>query len=98
MTLEEMRQSKANLEYIVTRELPELIVLDDIKNLIEYVDRVENELDLDYVDRNFIPKEKVEQKIDEIEKAYEDSKDKNGESQYYYPDYAIAKLEELLGE
>ena len=38
----------------------------------------------------------VEEKIEEINKAYEDSKDENGESQYYYPDYTIRVLEELL--
>ena len=43
-----------------------------------------------------IPKSKVIEKIEEINKAYEDSKDENGESQYYYPDYTIRVLEELL--
>lgn len=38
----------------------------------------------------------VIEKIEEINKAYEDSKDENGESQYYYPDYTIRVLEELL--
>ena len=40
--------------------------------------------------------QKVKDKIEEINKAYEDSKDENGESQYYYPDYTIRVLEELL--
>lgn len=43
-----------------------------------------------------IPTSLVEEKIEEINKAYEDSKDENGESQYYYPDYTIRVLEELL--
>lgn len=43
-----------------------------------------------------IPIQKVKEKIEEINKAYEDSKDENGESQYYYPDYTIRVLEELL--
>lgn len=38
----------------------------------------------------------VKEKIEEINKAYEDSKDENEESQYYYPDYTIRVLEELL--
>ena len=38
----------------------------------------------------------VKEKIEELNKAYEDSKDENGESQYYYPDYTIRVLEELL--
>ena len=39
---------------------------------------------------------KVKDKIEELNKAYEDSKDENGESEYYYPDYTIRVLEELL--
>lgn len=45
---------------------------------------------------NSIPVSLVKEKIEEINKAYEDSKDENGESQYYYPDYTIRVLEELL--
>lgn len=43
-----------------------------------------------------IPVSLVEEKIEKINKAYEDSKDENGESEYYYPDYTIRVLEELL--
>ena len=43
-----------------------------------------------------IPKSKVEEKIGELNKAYEDSKDENGESEYYYSDYTIRVLEGLL--
>ena len=43
-----------------------------------------------------IPKSKVKEKIEELKEAYEDSKDENGESEYYYPDYTIRVLEELL--
>ena len=43
-----------------------------------------------------IPISLVEEKIEELNKAYEDSKDENGESEYYYPDYTIRVLEELL--
>lgn len=49
-----------------------------------------------YTSENYIPKSKVEEKIGELNKAYEDSKDENGESEYYYPDYTIRVLEELL--
>lgn len=45
---------------------------------------------------NSIPVSLVKEKIEEINKAYEDSKDENGESEYYYPDYTIRVLEELL--
>ena len=48
------------------------------------------------IEYDYIPKSKVKEKIEELNKAYEDSKDENGESQYYYPDYTIRVLEELL--
>lgn len=51
-------------------------------------------VDLSFDD--YIPVSLVEEKIEEINKAYEDSKDENGESQYYYPDYTIRVLEGLL--
>lgn len=51
----------------------------------------------DAFDRGFIPKQVVIDKINEINKAYEDSKDENGESPYYYPDYAVRVLQEFLG-
>ena len=47
---------------------------------------------------DYIPIQKVKDKIEELNKAYEDSKDENGESEYYYPDYTIRVLEELLGD
>ena len=47
---------------------------------------------------NSIPKQKVKDKIDEINKKYEDSKDENGESPYYYPEYTIRVLKKLLEE
>ena len=87
MTLEEMRQSKANLEYIVTAGQPELIVPDDIRNLINYI---ENES---------IPKEKIREKI----KWYDEFLEKNKEQLLklnlcmIYSDKKEA-LQELLGE
>ena len=45
---------------------------------------------------NVIEIQKIKDKIGELNKAYEDSKDENGESEYYYPDYTIRVLEELL--
>ena len=53
-------------------------------------------IDLSYDD--YIPVQKVKDKIEELKKEYEDSKDENGESKYYYPDYTIRKLEELLND
>ena len=49
-----------------------------------------------YIKENYIPVQKVKDKIEELKKDYEDSKDENGETEYYYPDYTIRKLEELL--
>lgn len=59
--------------------------------------------DLDVVNKkairhNYVPKQKVKDKIEEINKEYEDSKDENGHSEYYYPDYTIRKFKELLEE
>ena len=45
----------------------------------------------------FIPKQVVIDKVNEINKKYEDSKDENGESPYYYPDFTIRVLQKLLG-
>ena len=50
------------------------------------------------LDNTYISKQKVKDKIEELEKAYENSKDENGESIYYYPDYAINILQELIEE
>lgn len=47
-------------------------------------------------DKGWILKQKVKDKIEEINKENEENKDENGESEYYYPDYTIRKLEELL--
>ena len=62
--------------------------------LVKYRAKLEKELYES--NENYIPVSLVEEKIEEINKAYEDSKDENGESQYYYPDYTIRVLEELL--
>lgn len=58
-----------------------------------------NELEKDLFENSsnyVIKKQKVKDKIEELNKAYEDSKDENGESEYYYPDYTIRVLEGLL--
>lgn len=48
--------------------------------------------------KQFVSKQKVKDKIEEINKKYEDSKDENGESPYYYPEYTIRVLEKLSQE
>ena len=49
-------------------------------------------------EKDYISKQKIKDKIDEINKKYEDSKDENGESPYYYPEYTIRVLKKLLEE
>ena len=45
---------------------------------------------------HYIPKQVVIDKVNEINKKYEDSKDENGESPYFYPDFTIRILQKLL--
>lgn len=86
-----------------------LQALEKLTNLIkklqkenEELEEINNELEAEKNEAirryNFetIPIKKVKDKIEELNKAYEDSKDENGESEYYYPDYTIRVLEELL--
>ena len=84
-----------------------IIVLNLIEKLQkenEELEEINNELEAEKNEAirryNFetIPIKKVKDKIEELNKAYEDSKDENGESEYYYPDYTIRVLEELLGD
>lgn len=77
-----------------------------IENMLKRIKELEEEnklllngkvgVDLSYDD--YIPVQKVKDKIEEINKEYEDSKDENGETEYYYPDYTIRKFKELLEE
>ena len=80
-------------------------ILSDYKRVLkenEELEEINNELEAEKNEAirryNFetIPIKKVKDKIEELNKAYEDSKDENGESEYYYPDYTIRVLEELL--
>lgn len=94
------------LETVVKRYIEEYIInldlSDSTKNILKRQLR-KTFLDEDLLydlgtiaHKNSIPTSLVKEKIEEINKAYEDSKDENGESQYYYPDYTIRVLEELL--
>lgn len=73
----------------------------DIENVLNRLKELE-EIDLTtvyikgYEDAKGKCKQKIKDKINGINKAYEDSKNENGESIYYYPDYAIETLEELM--
>lgn len=73
-------------------------LIKEYKNLEEENIQLEACKDEAIIRYNFesIPVSLVEEKIEELNKAYEDSKDENGESEYYYPDYTIRVLEELL--
>ena len=86
-------------------------ILEIVNNVIETKDKKIKELEEEnkiyilngdnvklelYIKENYIPVQKVKDKIEGLKKDYEDSKDENGETEYYYPDYTIRKLEELL--
>lgn len=80
--LAERKQNKARIQKLEEENKRKDMFVEMAKEVIE----------------NSIPKQKVKDKIEEINKEYKDSKDENGESEYYYPDYTIRKLEELLEE
>ena len=67
-----------------------------IQELVKELEKANKQLDLDYVDENYIPKQVIIDKVNEINKKYEDSKDENGESPYFYPDFTIRILQKLL--
>lgn len=79
-----------------------LYLIEKLQKENEELEEINNELEAEKNEAirryNFetIPIKKVKDKIEELNKAYEDSKDENGESEYYYPDYTIRVLEELL--
>ena len=86
----------------ISNQLAIAHVVDRIKELEAKLE-FKNWGDLDNIQfeeymNQFIPKQKVKDKIEEINKEYEDSKDENGNSEYYYPDYTIRKFKELLEE
>ena len=77
--------------------------MSDIEENKKYIAQLTDEQYRNLVDiiKKEVKKEfeqKVKDKIDEISKKYEDSKDENGESPYYYPEYTIRVLEKLLEE
>ena len=92
LTLYGRKGIKENVKKL-QKKIKELEVLeDDLKDKrVVYIDTPE-------FAENYIPVQKVKDKIEELKKDYEDSKDENGETEYYYPDYTIRKLEELLEE
>ena len=84
----------------IENDILRLDVSDTTKNRLKR-DLIKKFRDEDFIydiknNIGLIPKSKVKEKIEELKEAYEDSKDENGESEYYYPDYTIRVLEELL--
>lgn len=82
---------------------------DDLKTVLSYIEELEkkierfnNELDLDYVDNNFVSKDKIRDKIKELEEKYvELSKNKSSSEKAELNHEYIEKrslLESLLGE
>ena len=83
------------LNYIKTMqsEFDRLEGIEDNTSMLKY--ELEKK---DKIIKESIPISVIQNKIDEIIKAYEDSKDEYGESPYFYPDYTINVLQEILGE
>lgn len=88
------RQKQINEEHQkINGELREKVKELEDKYILEKVAKEEVEELLE----DSIPKQKIKDKLEEINKKYENSKDENGESPYYYPDFTIRILQELLG-
>ena len=88
-----MEQDINNLIEELTKVRPHELSKDGLKLFNKINEIIDKNKELE---ENRIPVSLVEEKIEELNKAYEDSKDENGESEYYYPDYTIRVLEELL--
>lgn len=101
----EVQESLAFEKFLIVKERkPDLFnqgrfyisqIIYDILNDVQNPEGIHKENKcIQYID--YIPVQIVKDKIEELNKAYEDSKDENGESEYYYPDYTIRVLEGLL--
>ena len=90
--IKELEEENATLRKAnnITKDLTKEVKIEDITHVM-------NKSYEEFM-KQFVSKQKVKDKIEEINKEYEDSKDENGESEYYYPDYTIRKFKELLEE
>ena len=88
----------------ISNQLAIAHIVDRIKELEEENKKLKAKIDVtnwqektayESLKEKYIPVQKVKDKIEEINKEYEDSKDENGNSEYYYPDYTIRKFKEL---
>ena len=92
--LAEREQDKARIKELEEelRKYKSLDYIFKIQNEENYVDM--KKIYFEWLDS--IPKQVVIDKVNEINKKYEDSKDENGESPYFYPDFTIRILQKLL--
>ena len=92
--LAEREQDKARIKELEEelRKYKSLDYIFKIQNEENYVDM--KKIYFEWLDS--IPKQVVIDKANEINKKYEDSKDENGESPYFYPDFTIRILQKLL--
>ena len=62
------------------------------------LEKITDEIKQTKTESDSIPKQKLKDKIDEINKKYEDSKDESGESPFFDPKFTIKTLKKLLQE
>lgn len=96
----------ANLSSYKDTKISQLNAIDVVLNLIEKQSKEIEELKEDNKKKSIVIIEyqdlyeklvdKIKAKIEEIDKAYEDSKNEDGESEYYYPNYTVEVLQSLL--
>ncbi|MBQ3413983.1 MAG: hypothetical protein IJH39_01250 [Clostridia bacterium] len=72
-----------------------LTLAQEIKQFIEGTNDVKY-YSTSFIKNHYTSNDKIKAKIEEIDKKYEISKDENGESPYYYPNFTIRILQSLL--
>lgn len=82
-----------NLQHISEKDFADIkkanrIILNLIEKQQKELERFNNEMDLDYVDKNFIPKDKIRTLI----------KESNYPDTYNFKTISVSKLKELLEE
>lgn len=73
---------------VLERINPRIINTHDSWNTLEIIT---DEVKQVQTNSDNIAKQKIKDKIEEINKSYEESKNEFGESEYYYPDYTITR-------
>ena len=98
LTEEEYNQIKQAIENILAEREEDK---KKIKELEAKLEEANKQLDLDYVDENYIPKQKIKDKIEELRNEKEQLRIEKGvlwDSGIYKIDLKIEILEELLQE